>query len=188
MPRFDPADAGDALIISELAKGAFVMAHLVKFELNVDYLFTDAMQDITDNTQTYLANGFLLGIDTISEKASVTSGSLSIQISGQNQAIISDVLNYGHLHRKVTIRRAFLDVNNDVISSIGLFTGRVEDLSIEDSQDDSVLDFGIANHWADFERVAGRQTSTASQERFFAGDKGFEFASQVYKKLEWGKS
>jgi hypothetical protein len=37
-------------------------------------------------------------------------------------------------------------------------------------------------------QVNGRITNNSTQQRFFSGDKGFEFADQIVRDLKWGNS
>tara|TARA_B100000579_G_C22701556_1_gene790022 strand:+ start:442 stop:1059 length:618 start_codon:yes stop_codon:yes gene_type:complete len=169
-----------------LASGSFAMAHLVKLELNSTYYYTDFATDIIDSGDTYYANGFLRGISPVSEKAKLGIGALQISLSAVNQTIVSDVLNNGHLHRQVTIKRAVLNSSNTLVGSFTIYLGYIEKMSISDSNSSSTLNFSVANHWSDFNRINGRRTNNASQQHYFNGDKSFEFCSQAGKQLVWG--
>jgi len=175
-------------ITDELAKGQFQMAHLVKLELNTTYKFTNASTNIVDGSDTYIPNGFLLGLDGVQENSNINVGSMNIGISAVDRAIVADVLSNGYLNRKVTIKRAFLDSNSTLISGaiFSIYSGRIEGMSISDSGSDSVMELGVANHWADFRRTAGRRTNNTSQQHFFPDDLSMEFAPQTGKKLIWG--
>ena len=166
-------------IKTELAKTSFVMAHLVKLEFNTTYYYTDFSSDIIDSGDTYSATGFLQKIGGISETSSLTIGSLSLSFSGVDQTLISDVLNNGHIHRQITIKRAFINAStNALIESFSIYSGRVESMDIADSDKTSMINFRVANHWGDFARLAGRRTSSGSQNQFFPSDKGFDFITQ----------
>ena len=43
-------------------------------------------------------------------------------------------------------------------------------------------------HWGTFEKESGRTTSDNSQQRFFSGDKGMEFAALNVLDLKWGRA
>ena len=127
----------------------------------------------------YSANGFLQGMASVSESTQLTIGSLDLSLSGVNQTLISDLLNNGHIHRKVSIKRAFLNADTlALIESFSIYTGRVEGMDIIDSDTDSQINLSIANHWADFARLSGRRTNSGSQNQFFPNDKGFDFITQ----------
>ena len=169
-------------IKTQLASTSFVMAHLVKLEFNTTYYYTDFSSDIVDGSDTYSANGFLQKIGSISESAGLTIGSLSLSLSGVDQTLISDVLNNGHIHRQVTIRRAFINAStNALIESFSIYSGRVEGMDIADTDKTSMINFRVANHWGDFARLSGRRTNSGSQNQFFPNDRGFDFITQSNK-------
>ena len=166
-------------IKTQLASTSFVMTHLVKLEFNTTYYYTDFSSDIVDGSDTYSASGFLQKMGSISESANLTIGSLSLSLSGVNQTLISDLLGNGHIHRKVTIKRAYINTStNALIESFSIYSGRVQGMTIADSDKSSNINLNIANHWSDFARLAGRMTNSASQNQFFPNDKGFEFITQ----------
>jgi len=45
----------------------------------------------------------------------------------------------------------------------------------------------IASHWKDFEKENGRRTNHNTQQLYFDGDLGFEFAAKTIKDLKWGR-
>ena len=173
---------------TKLASGKFTLAHLVKLELNTTYKYTDYAVNIVDGSDTYVPNGFLRGIGAVTENASINIGSIDIAVSSATQTILSDVLTNGHLNRNVTIKRAILDTDDTVVTdgTFQIYAGYIEGMAITDRQGDSVINFAVANHWADFQRIEGRRTNDSSQQHFFNGDKAFEFAYQAGEKLFWG--
>jgi len=180
-------------ITTELAKGQFIMAHLVKIEENEDdtgttFKYTDGSSNIVDGSDTYVANSFLLGLDSVLESSNISIGSLTLGLSAVDQTVISDVLTHGHLNRKVTIKRAFLDSSNTLISGavFQVYSGRIEGMGIKDAGENSVMEISVANHWADFKKTSGRLTNNTSQQHHFENDLSMEFAPQTGKKLLWG--
>ena len=137
----------------------------------------------------YQANGFIMGLDGVQESSSINIGSLTLGVSSVNQTLVSDMLENGHLNRKVTIRRAFLDSDNDLISGavFQVYSGRIEGMTIKESGEESVMELSVANHWVDFNRDNGRQTNNTSQQHHFENDVSMEFAPQTGKKLLWGE-
>ena len=163
-------------IKTELAKGSFIMSHLVKLEFNTTYYYTDFSSDIVDGSDTYSASGFLREIGTINETSTLTTGTLSLQLSGVNQTLISDLLNYGHLNKKATVKRAFINSStNALIASSSMFSGRVDVMEIIDNEKTSTKNLSLSNHWSDFARKSGRRTTSESQKQFFPEDLGFDY-------------
>ena len=144
---------------------------------------------------TYLANGFILGLDGVKESSNINIGSITLGISSVNQSLISEVLNNGYLNKKVTIKRIFLDsdylpvggTSSYEYNVFSVYSGRIDGMSIKESGDDSVMELSVANHWSDFNRDHGRQTNNTSQQHHFPLDMSMEFAPQTGKKLLWGE-
>lgn len=172
---------------TKLASGSFGMAHLVKLELNTTYYYTDSSSNFTLDTNEYTSNGFLKSIGSFKESSAMNIGSKTIVISAVDQTIVSDLLGNDYLHRPVTITRFILDDVHAVVGSFQIYSGFVDGMSISEDNSVSTIALSVANHWSDFERKTGRRTNTGSQAQFFPGDKAFEFADQVGKKLRWGE-
>ena len=134
----------------------------------------------TTPTDIYSANGFLQNMGSISESFKLTIGSIDLILSGVNQTLISDLLNYGHLNKKVSIKRAYINASTNVlIESFSIFSGRVDGMEIRDTNDTSEIVLTVSNHWSDFGRRSGRRTISSSQQQFFPDDKGFDFITQA---------
>ena len=144
---------------------------------------------------TYLANSFILGLDSIKESSNINTGSITIGISSVNQALISDVLNNGNLNKNVTINRIFLDsdylpvggTSESTPNVFSVYSGKIDGMTIKESGEESVMELSVANHWVDFNRDNGRQTNNTSQQHHFPLDMSMEFAPQTGKKLLWGE-
>ena len=127
-------------------------------------------------SEIYSANGFLQNMGSINESSKLTIGSIDLVLSGVNQAMISDLLNYGHLNKKITIQRAYINATtNALIEAISIFSGRVDGMQISDTNDKSEITLTVSNHWSDFNRKAGRKTSSNSQQQYFPDDKGYDY-------------
>ncbi len=173
---------------TELAKDAFEMAHLVKIDFDTPVYLTDNAHDLTYSSQSYDAGGHLLQMGNVTESSDVRVGKYSLQMSGVNQAYVSVLLGQNYINRQVLIYRAAL--NNGVIvgDPILIYDGRIDGFTITDQKDSSDITISTASHWSDFEKKAGRKTNNNSQQIFFSGDLGFEFASSTVTDLKWGRA
>ena len=127
-------------------------------------------------SEIYSANGFLKNMGRINESSKLTIGSIDLVLSGVNQTMISDLLNNGHLNKKVFISRAYINAStNALIESFSIFNGLIDSMEINDSNDTSEITLSVSNHWSDFNRRSGRRTTSLSQQQFFPSDKGFDF-------------
>ena len=60
-------------------------------------------------------------------------------------------------------------------------------LDISETDKESIVGLQIVSNWADFEKRNGRKTNNTSQQRFFSGDVGMDFASQTVQDIKWGR-
>tara|TARA_B100000780_G_scaffold209336_1_gene149407 strand:- start:1822 stop:2376 length:555 start_codon:yes stop_codon:yes gene_type:complete len=177
----------DAATIAELAKDSFVTAHLVKIDFSTAIYLTENSYAITLGGNTYAPSSSLKGISNINESSEVNIASVSITLSGVSQDYISILLSESYIDRKVTIHRALLNATGGIIGNpILVYDGRMQSFSISDSTSTSQIVLTASSHWSDFEKKSGRRTNHNSQQIFFAGDKGFEFAPNTVKDLKWG--
>ena len=173
-------------ITTELAKGAYSSIQLVQITLGtvndpVIYFYTDHTSDIDVSGDSYIANGFILSLGVVKEDKKMSTGILNLVVSAVNQTIISDVLTNGYIHKAVTIKRAYLNSANALISSDAVFTiydGRISGMSIKDATGTSIITFKVENHWANFQRFQGRRTTKNSMAEHFPDDKGFDWMQE----------
>jgi len=172
---------------TELAKDAFEMAHLVTIDFDTPVYLTDNPHDLTYDGDDYEAGGHLLQMSNVTESSDVRVGKYSLQISGVDQSYISILLSQSYINRQVLIYRAALNNNTIIGDPILLYNGRIDGFTIADGDNSSDITISTASHWSDFEKKAGRKTNNNSQQIFFSGDLGFEFASSTVTDLKWGR-
>ena len=59
---------------------------------------------------------------------------------------------------------------------------------ISETVNTSAVGLSIVSNWADFEKKNGRKTNNTSQQRFFTGAVGMDFASQTVQDITWGRA
>ncbi len=184
-------DSATALI---LGANEIVQVHLVDvfFDAPTGRLsVTDAFADITHEGITYIRGGNLLQIGDVEEHAALLVPEMTVSFSGVDQAMTSILLQEQYLDRLVRIRRAYLDRSTSQIRSVEpFFEGRMNLPVIAEDPDSgtSTISVTVASIWVDFERSPGRQTNHETQQLWFPGDRGFEFAGQIFDALPWGQT
>jgi hypothetical protein len=184
-------------VITELGAARTQPVHLIEITVEdadgvatVTYM-TDAWANIVWGGNTYLALGHFLGFTDIEETADIQVNSLTLSLSGVDQAWISAFLSYYYIDRPVKIYKAFLDGSMAVISApILIFEGRMDEPGIEEDPEDGscIVTVSATNCWVDFERRAGRHINHEEQQIFFPGDLGFQYASEIVKDIAWGRN
>ena len=177
---------------TELATGVIDPVLLVEIEFGTPVYLTNAPFDITSSvsgsSRTYLTNGHLKHITGINETNKPTKNSLQLTLSGVDQTYISIALSENIINKEVYIYRGFLDANNALISDpFLLFFGTIDEYRISDNTDRANLVLNLTSHWGNFEKTSGRVTTDNSQQRFFSGDKGMEFAALTVRDIKWGR-
>jgi len=174
---------------TELATKNINPVLLLNVNFSTPIYYTNAPFDIAYDGNTYTKQGYLLGVTNVSETSSITQGTLSFTFSGVDQAYISVVLNENVIHRQIKLYVGLLDSSNALISDpFLLFDGRIKDFTITDTDTDSKIVFGVASHWADFDRAVGRKTTNTSQQKHYLNDLGMNFAGVTTRDIIWGKA
>ena len=144
---------------------------------------------VSGSSVTYSASDFILGITNHTEETDITKSSVSISLSGADQTFISTVLNENVVNDSVDIFRGFLDDSNALIADpFLLYRGKIDSFDIAERDKESQVNLSIVSNWADFEKKNGRKTNNTSQQRFFSGDVGMDFASQTVQDIKWGRA
>ena len=178
---------------TELATGNIEPVLLIELGFATPVYFTNASFDITSSvsgtSRTYLANGHFRGITAVSETATPSKNSLVVTLSGVDQTYISIVLNENIINDNVFIYRGFLDANLALIADpFLLFYGTIDFYKITDNTQQSSISLSVTSHWGNFSKIGGRTTSDNSQQKFFGGDKGMEFAAVTVRDIKWGRA
>lgn len=178
----------NASTLTEIENYELKIATLIYFELSADVYLTDRGHDISYGGNTYQASSHLLSVANVNESSDIRVNSLDIELSGVDQAYIASFLGTSYIGRQVIIYKAFLDDNGAIIGApVMFYDGRIDGFSINQNDKTATLNVSVASHWSDFEKKSGRYTNPNSQELFFSGDKGFDFAAFIVKDLKWGK-
>ena len=177
---------------TELATGNIRPVHLIDINFATPLFITDCgfalTSDVSGTSRTYTASGHILGIGNTQEGSTPIKNSFNLTLSGVDQSFVSIALNENIINATVQLYRAFLNSSNAIISDpFLLFDGFIDQYSIDADTTTSLIGLNITSHWGNFEKVSGRRTSDTSQQRFFSGDKGFEFSALTVQDIRWGR-
>ena len=176
----------------EVVKSANRPVHLAEIFFDDETVrMNDGYKTITYSSNDYTAVGHFMGFSAIEESVEVMVSKVQLSLSGVDQSMISRFLNKEYIDRQVKIYTAFLnDAQVLIADPVLIFEGRMDAPVITDNPiaGDSKITVSATNSWVDFSRKTGRHTNHEEQQVFFAGDKGFEFASEIVKEIIWGKA
>jgi len=178
----------NATMLAALANDGFTMVHLIYLGVGSGLRVTNHASDITWNSQTWDASPYLLEVGTPSESRDLRVNQLGIQFSGVGQAYQSVFLQNDWMNKPATVRLMVLDSNGVITGApLVVFDGQISNWQFTESRKSSKVIVSISSHWADFQKTQGRLTNNNSQQFYFDGDVGFEYAAHTVRDIKWGR-
>ena len=147
----------------------------------------DIVDDIEGSSQTYNADGTLLGVGDIPESNTPIKHNVGLMFSGVDQSLISTCLNNDVLGSEIKVYRGVVSGTTCIADPFLLFHGHLADFQINDGGTGASLGMSVTSHFGNYEKINGRTTSDISQKRFFSADKGFEFSALTIRDIRWGR-
>jgi len=147
----------------------------------------DIVDDIEGSSQTYNADGTLLGVGDIPESNTPIKHNIGLMFSGVDQSLISTCLSNDVLGIEVKVYRGVVSGTTCIADPFLIFHGHLSNFQINDGGSSAALGMTITSHFGNYEKINGRTTSDISQQRFFSGDKGFEFSALTIRDIRWGR-
>jgi len=179
----------DSATIAALNSDNLNMATLVQLDFDTPIKITNWARDVSALSTTFLSSSDLLEIDQVSESSELQVNSLNLTFSGVSQTFVALFLTNDYIDVRTRIWTAVISNTDSVIGEpILIFDGRVTGYGITDTDDNSTVEVEVASHWKDFDKTNGRKTNSNTQQLYFAGDKGFDFAADTVKDIKWGKN
>lgn len=178
-----------AAMITALESDGFIMAHLIYLDLGTGLRLTDHASDIVYDSNTYDASPYVLEVGTPNESRDLRVNQLGIQLSGVGQAYQSIFLTNNWVGRQAKIWRVVMNDGGSIVGTpLVIFDGQISNWQFSEGSSKSTVTVSLSSHWADFEKKKGRLTNNNSQQFYFDGDLGFEYAAHTVRDLKWGRS
>lgn len=162
------------------------IAFLVELNLSTVIRLTDYYRDVTYNSESYEAGGSYLSIDSTTETGQIEVNEISLAFSNVTDQVRSLVEDGSFTDKKVEVYIAYFDSNEDIVGAVNYFTGKIRNVSIQESMENSILTMTVASHWANWNLTKGRHYSDESQQQAHTGDRGLEYATQTKSDVRWG--
>lgn len=178
----------DSATITALNSDNLNLANLIQMDFDTPIKITDWGRNVSALSTTFNSSSDIIEMDQVSESSELQVNSLNLTFSGVSQTYVSLFFNNDYIDVRVRVWKAVLDNSDAVIGApILIFDGRIVGYSIVDDESRSTVEVEVASHWKDFALTNGRKTNHNTQQLYFAGDLGFEFAAETAKDLQWGK-
>ena len=178
--------AMQAVATAELVRPIYLVD--LEFASGSIYLWS-GLGDLSFNSNTYIGAGDLLSIGAVQESTELTATGAQITLGGIKQSLLTLARDEPYQGRPLTIRLGAFDENGDLIAStVILFSGFMDVMTINDSGETSTITVSAENKLIVFQKTAVRRYTAEDQKIEHPTDKGFEFVSKIQEKeIVWGR-
>lgn len=151
---------------------------------------TSAPSNVTWGGNTFLANGWIIPPDGISESTDVGNYNFDLTLSGVNTAVIAAILSNPDRGEPGTVWLAFCNESRQIVGEpVVLYRGLVDSCEIDDKLDNPLVVVHLVNDLARFDTSQNYRFTAQSHGAYFPDDLGFQYVT----KLEswsgfWGKA
>jgi hypothetical protein len=173
---------------TELAKDGFRLCNLIYIDVGSGIRLTDYAHDITYSSNTYSVSDHVLNVGEPKESRELRVNTMSLSLSGVEQTYISLFLSSDYVNRQILVQKAAIAADGSIVGAPFIaFDGRLTRFEVTERKTSSEVIVEAASHWADFDKKSGRLTNNNSQQQYFPGDVGFEYAANTIRDLKWGR-
>lgn len=140
------------------------------------------------DSKSWLGVGTLGSVEDVEETTELRAVGVRFKLSGIPSGLLGSVTTTAVSGRKAKLWLAFLTDSMTMIDSpVLLLSGKMDTVDITDGGDTLSFELAVENNLRDLQRPRTRRYTDADQQKEFAGDKGFEFVSELQRKeFKWG--
>lgn len=178
----------DGDLLNAISQESCTLVHLLYVDFEPVVRLTDGPVNISWGGYTWTASQFL-SFSPVQETASLLANSVTVGLSGVDQAVLAILLQERYLRRRAKIYLAALDEGLEVIGdALMLIDGRMDKPSITVDPDSGTVTatVEVVSIWSDLDRTSGRHTNNSEQQALYPGDLGFEPVASLPSELYWG--
>ncbi len=163
----------------------------VKLEFIGTTLYLSSLTtNINWDSQTWLGNGLLMGVDGIEEVLDLKAVGWTVRLEGSNATLVSLALGSTNQSKKGYFYFGILDSTETLVLDPELLqVGNFDTAVIEDSGDRSSIVLHYESELIQRSRSKELRYTDFSQQAIFPGDRGFQYAPQAEDWSGfWGKA
>jgi hypothetical protein len=125
---------------------------------------------------TYIGLGYLGNVSAVDEALDVRAAGVAFELSGVPSALIATVLGDNYQGRAVKLWLAALDASGAVVADpYMLFSGRMDNVEIDEGPQTSVIRVFAESRLVDLQRSRERRFTHEDQQIDFSGDTGLKY-------------
>ena len=113
----------------------------------------DIVDDLEGSSQTYNADGTLLGVSNVPESNTPIKHSITLTFSGVDQSLISTCLSNDVLGTEVKVYRGVVSGTTCIADPFLIFHGHLSNFQVNDGGSDATLSMMITSHFGNFEKI-----------------------------------
>lgn len=176
-------------LVDALSAEQFRFAWLVELPGPASPLFlTDHAVDIEHDGQTWLSQGDIIGLPTITRERGIKLQGLAIGFSANDGALNAALASRPMAGEACRLSLVFLDATGGVIGDAALpvYEGTFDGWSYRAGKGGDSIEVRVTSPWAKPTQTAGRVTSDHDQTERYPGDSFFAYAHEKKDQLGWG--
>lgn len=133
---------------------------------------------------TYTGAGHLLGVSGLEEVSDLSAKSVTLTLTGMDATVLDYALTESYQRRQVVIRLGEMSSS----STITLFEGLMNTMSISDDGDTSTIQLVVENKLIKLERGSNRRYTHDNHVARNSGDTFFAYVADLAdKEITWGR-
>ncbi len=137
------------------------------------------------NGNEYIGAGNFLQISEMQETAEIQAAGATLTLSGIPTELLSIALSEPYQQRPARIYFGLVGAEADMAE---VFTARMDQMTIEEGPESSIIQLSIENVLVDLERPRVLRYTNNDQQSRFPGDRGFEFVETIQnREVFWGR-
>jgi hypothetical protein len=171
----------DPTVVSALGGEVVRIALLAELEFASGTLYmTDLPYNVNYGGNTYVGGGNLVSVNPVKESDGLEAHGLQFTLSGVPSSAISMVLQE-HIQGKPARLKVMLFSENGtpIGTPVEEWTGRLDQMSIEDGPQSATVTVTAESRLADFKRSYVRRYTNEDQQAEYPGDKFFEHLQAI---------
>lgn len=145
--------------------------------------------ELSYNSLIWYGAGNLLTIEAIEETSETAARGATVTLSAIPTEVVSLALSEPYQGRKATIYfGAHVEGQLDSASMTEVFSGYMDQMSIEEGPTNSSIQLSIENKLIDLERPRTARFTSAYQKSLYPDDLGLDFVEDLQtKQISWGR-
>lgn len=151
--------------------------------------FWTGLGTLNYNSLEWYGTGNLLTLDSIEETSEIAAKGATITLSGVPTEVVSLALSEPYQGRRATIYfGAHVEGQLDSASMTEVFSGYMDQMSIEEGPTTSSIQLTVENKLIDLERPRSARFTSAYQKSLYPDDLGLDFVEDLQtKQISWGR-